>query len=68
VPLKFSDRNVTTWVLAAIILVCEYLGGFDAVTWTDMLQSVVLIFAFCSIPITYAYYYGNLAGAGDSFG
>lgn len=40
----------------------------DAVTQTDMLQSVVLIFAFVCIPSTYAYYYGSLAGAADSFG
>eukprot|EP00035_Acanthoeca_spectabilis_P005818 m.117666 g.117666 ORF g.117666 m.117666 type:complete len:931 (+) comp13203_c0_seq2:57-2849(+) len=62
------DRNGTTWVLAIIILLSEWLGGFDAVTQTDMLQSVVLIFAFVCIPSTYAYYYGSLAGAADSFG
>eukprot|EP00038_Savillea_parva_P023997 m.42791 g.42791 ORF g.42791 m.42791 type:complete len:926 (-) comp6321_c0_seq1:159-2936(-) len=62
------DRNVTTWILAFVIIVCEWLGGFDAVTWTDLLQSIVLIGAFVAIPVTYGYYYGHLAGAGDSFG
>jgi len=62
------DRNVTTWFLGAFIIVCEWFGGFDAVTWTDLLQSVVLLSAFVLLPCTYAYYYGKGAGAGDSFG
>lgn len=51
-----------------MIIVCEWLGGFDAVTWTDLLQSIILLAAFISVPVTFAYYYGDLAGAGDVFG
>jgi hypothetical protein len=107
------DRNGMSWLLAMVVLGCEWLGGLyvfirrptfstmshtrylfttpsvclshacclltitsaclarhcsDAVTRTDMVQSVVLIFAFVSIPSVFAYYYGDMAGAGDSFG
>jgi len=57
------ERDATTWILGVVVILCEWMGGFDAVTWTDMVQSVVLILAFISIPCVYDYHYGGLAGA-----
>jgi Na+/proline symporter len=37
------NAEVTVWFFAAVIYVCETLGGFDAVSLTDSLQSTLMI-------------------------
>lgn len=39
----------------------------DGIMMTGVLQAAVLITAFVAIPVTWGYYYGDLAGAGDSY-
>jgi Na+/proline symporter len=61
--LGMMDEYTTVWFFALVIYVCESLGGFDAVSLTDSVQSTMMIASLICIPIIATYYYG---GAGSS--
>lgn len=84
------DRDVTTWVLSAVVLTIQLVGGFvsivflsstkqvyhegsmialqDAIVMSDVFQGAVMLGAFIVLPVSFGYFYGDLAGAGDSAG
>jgi len=45
--------NYTTalWTGATVIIVYTFIGGFLAVSWTDVLQSLLMILALIAVPI-----------------
>lgn len=57
------NTNVSVWFLGAVIYICETLGGFNAVSLTDSVQSTFMIISLILIPILAAHYWG---GAGES--
>jgi len=56
------NAKEATWGFAILIFVCEVLGGFRAVAFSDAIQSVVMIFAMISIACIYEYDFGGMAG------
>lgn len=45
------DRNVSMMLATAIILVYTFLGGFNAVCWTDFFQGMLMLVALMLVPI-----------------
>ena len=60
------DAEGVIWLIAAVMLASEWMGGFNAVSYTDAVQSFMMIAAFVIIPMAVGHYYGNGAGAADS--
>jgi sodium/proline symporter len=62
-------------VLATIVIIIAFSGGFVSVVWTDMIQSVMMLITLVVLPIVAFVYIGNndlsvtqsIADAGDSF-
>ncbi len=45
------DRSTAMIIIAAIILVYTFLGGFKAVSWTDFFQGSLMFIALLAVPI-----------------
>lgn len=71
------DMNMTTGIIVTTLLVITtaFFGGFISVVWTDMLQSVMMLFTLVVLPIIAFIYIGNndlslseaLVNAGPNF-
>ena len=46
-----SDRKLVMLILAVIIVVYTFLGGYNAVCWTDFFQGVLMLLALMLVPI-----------------
>ena len=46
------QRSTAMLIFAAIVLVYTFLGGFNAVCWTDFFQGLLMIAALLIVPIT----------------
>ncbi|MBQ6454320.1 MAG: sodium/proline symporter, partial [Coriobacteriales bacterium] len=45
------DAQVAMFVAAAIIIVYTFLGGFNAVCWTDVVQALLILAALMFVPL-----------------
>ena len=61
------DANVAMYIAAAIIVGYTFLGGFNAVCWTDFFQGMLMLAALLIAPI-FALAIINGGGAAMSFG
>jgi Na+/proline symporter len=59
------NANVTAWVLAAVMWICEAIGGWHAITRTDAIQSAVMIISLIAVPCIAHNYYGGAANSVD---
>ena len=59
------NANVTAWVLAMVMWICEAIGGWHAITRTDALQSAVMIVSLIAVPCIAQHYYGGAANSVD---
>lgn len=53
-----SIENATI-IFAIIVLLYTFLGGFDAVCWTDFVQGMLMLFAVLFVPIVAYFFIGN---------
>jgi len=51
-----------TLLLAIVVYICESFGGFDAVSYTDVIQGCIIIIALCIGPIYMSMKFGMLSG------
>jgi Na+/proline symporter len=54
------DGETVAWFMAAVIYVCEAAGGYNAITLTDAVQSVLMVVALIMVPCTAVYWYGGM--------
>lgn len=45
------DNRTAMMIFAAIILIYTFLGGFEAVCWTDFFQGLLMLVALLTVPI-----------------
>mmetsp|Transcript_86374 Transcript_86374/g.244835 ORF Transcript_86374/g.244835 Transcript_86374/m.244835 type:complete len:837 (-) Transcript_86374:118-2628(-) len=57
------DSEVMVWIIAAVIFICESVGGFKSVSLTDAIQSSIMIASMLAVPFVALHYYGP---GGDS--
>jgi len=57
------DPEISVWFFGAVIYICETIGGFDAVSLTDSIQSCLMIGSLILVPIVATYYYGGAAAS-----
>jgi Na+/proline symporter len=50
-------------LLTCVIFICESFGGFDAVSYTDVIQGVIMIIAITIGPSYMSYHFGGLSGS-----
>ena len=50
-------------LLTCVIFICESFGGFDAVSYTDVIQGCIMIIAITIGPSYMSYHFGGLAGS-----
>ena len=68
IPVLSGDRmnaNVTAWFLAAVMWICEAIGGWNAITKTDAIQSAIMIISLVAVPCIAQNYYGGAAQSVD---
>jgi len=61
--LPLMDGESMTWFLGAVIWICEAVGGFNAVSMTDALQSCLMLVSLILVPIIATYYYNGAGGS-----
>ena len=49
-----------TLLLTIVVFICESFGGFDAVSYTDVIQGIIMIIAICIGPTYMSYHFGGL--------
>jgi len=59
--LMHDDRM--TLLLSVVVYICESFGGFDAVSYTDVIQGCIIIIALCIGPIYMSHHFGTLDGS-----
>ena len=50
-------------LLTCVIFICESFGGFDAVSYTDVIQGCIMIIAITIGPSYMSYHFGGLSGS-----
>lgn len=58
--LMHDDRM--SLLLGVVIFICESFGGFDAVSYTDVIQGCCIVVALLIGPIYMSYHFGTLSG------
>ncbi|RKZ57754.1 MAG: sodium/proline symporter PutP [Candidatus Parabeggiatoa sp. nov. 2] len=53
------DYTTALWIGAAVIMAYTFLGGFLAVSWTDVLQGILMLLALIIVPIVTIYEVGG---------
>lgn len=53
------DKSVAMIGATVIILLYTFLGGFNAVCWTDFFQGLLMLMALMAVPIVAAIFMGN---------
>jgi sodium/proline symporter len=53
------DYTTALWIGAAVIMAYTFLGGFLAVSWTDVLQGILMLLALIIVPIVTIYEIGG---------
>lgn len=56
------DYQIALFISVLIILVYTYLGGFQAVCWTDLIQGLLMLVAILSVPIIAYIWIGGGSG------
>jgi Na+/proline symporter len=51
-----------TLLLSVVVYICESFGGFDAVSYTDVIQGCIIIVALCIGPLYMSHHFGSLDG------
>jgi len=59
--LMHDDRM--TLLLSVVVYICESFGGFDAVSYTDVIQGCIIIVALCIGPLYMSHHFGTLDGS-----
>lgn len=52
-----------TLLLTMVVYICESFGGFDAVSYTDVIQGCIMIMAICIGPAYMSGHFGALSGS-----
>ena len=52
-----------TLLLTMVVYSCESFGGFDAVSYTDVIQGLIMILAICIGPLYMTSHFGSLNGS-----
>ena len=62
----FPDQSIDLLIIigAAIIIIYTFLGGFNAVCWTDFLQGMLMLVAIIIVPLALM---GELGGVEDAW-
>jgi SSS family solute:Na+ symporter len=58
----YISANPITQIVTVVIYICESMGGFDAVSFTDVVQGIIIIIALLVGPIWMAEHFGPLDG------
>jgi sodium/proline symporter len=53
------NYTAALWIGAAVIMAYTFLGGFLAVSWTDVLQGILMLLALIIVPIVTIYEIGG---------
>ncbi|MBP3735709.1 MAG: sodium/proline symporter PutP [Lachnospiraceae bacterium] len=61
------DATTAMYVAAAIIITYTFLGGFNAVSWTDFFQGMLMLAALLMAPIFALFVVQGGGGAADGF-
>ena len=58
----YITKNPVTILITLVIYICESMGGFDAVSYTDVVQGTIIIFSLLVGPIWMSAHFGPLSG------
>ena len=53
----FADPKVAMLIFAAIVVVYTFLGGFNAVCWTDFFQGLLMLGAVLIVRMLYSVFF-----------
>lgn len=60
------DFAVAVWIGAVVIVGYTFLGGFLAVSWTDLFQGLLMFFALLAMPVAVIVYIGGFGETVDT--